>query len=183
MEPEPKTSFNIEKISPKNIDEANEMRLQSWLDTYVNEELGVTREWIEARNKDQMSDEVRRKRLERMSRPDKQAWVATDAAGKVIGVTSPYTDEDGVQHVGSLYVDKEWHGKGVAGKLMQKVIEFLDSAKPIELGVVTYNERAKAFYRKWGFVEIPGSESLFDDKIPEVKMVRPPGQELQESVS
>ncbi|MNQ66715.1 hypothetical protein D3C85_812140 [compost metagenome] len=57
---------------------------------------------------------------------------------------------------------------------MQKIIDWLDESKPIVLGVVAYNERAKAFYRKWGFVEIPGSEALFDNKIPEIMMSREP---------
>lgn len=55
---------------------------------------------------------------------------------------------------------------------MEKVIDWFDESKPIELGVAAYNERAKAFYRKWGFEEIVGSEQLFDGKIPEVKMIR-----------
>lgn len=166
-------SFVVEEITAETIDEANEMRLQSWLDTYVNDELGVTREWIEERNKDQRSDANRQRRLERLHNPTSKAWVAKDASGKVIGIASPYTDAQGVQQVGGLYVDKAWHGKGVRGQLVQRVIDFFDPSKPIELGVVVYNERAKAFYRKWGFQEVPGSEHLFDNKIPEIKMVRP----------
>lgn len=173
MEKEPKPQFTIEKISAETFDEANRMRLQSWLDTYVNDELGVTREWIEGRNIVQMTDEKRKARLERLNDPRYAGWIAKDADGKVIGVTTPYVDEEGVQHVGSLYVDKEWHGKSVGRKLMQMVVDWCDPTKSIELGVVTYNERAKAFYRKWGFEEVPGSETLFDDKVPEVKMVRP----------
>lgn len=167
-----KVPFVIERTTPETIEEATEMRLQSWLDTYVNDKFGVTRQWIEDRNKLQMSDAYRKRRLELLSNPKLQSWIAKDESGKVIGMTSPYTDTNGIQHVGALYVDKEWHGKGVSGQLMQKVIDFLDPTKPIELTVVAYNERAKAFYRKWGFQEVPGSESLFDDKIPEVKMVR-----------
>ena len=172
MEREKAPQFTIEILTAKTIDEANEMRLASWLDTYVNDELGVTREWIEARNKDQMSDEVKKRRLERLDDPNCAGWVALDVDGKVIGVTTPFVDEDGCQHVGSLYVDKDWHGKGVGGRLMQKVIDWCDPKKPIQLGVVTYNDRAKAFYRKWGFEEVPDSEILFGDKIPEVKMMR-----------
>ena len=95
-----------------------------------------------------------------------------DSTGKVIGSTTPYVDSEGRQHVGSLYVAKEWHGKGVGGALMQKVIDWSDDKKPIELGVASYNERAKAFYRKWGFVEVSDSETLFANKIPEIKMER-----------
>ncbi|MNX37461.1 Acetyltransferase (GNAT) family protein [compost metagenome] len=166
--------YIIEPISPENIDEANVMRLNSWLDTYVNEDIGITREWIIERNKIQMSDEVRQKRLEWLKNPTSTGWVAKSNDGTIIGVATPYTDDEGVQHIGSLYVDKNWHGKGVSGTLMQKIIDWLDESKPIVLGVVAYNERAKAFYRKWGFVEIPGSEALFDNKIPEIMMSREP---------
>lgn len=148
------------------------MRLQSWLDTYVNDEYKVTREWIEERNKGQMSEEVKARRLERLTNSKYAGWVALDNDGKVIGVTTLYIDDEGHQHVGSLYVQKYWHGKGVAGQLMQMVMGWLDDTKPIVLSVVSYNERAKAFYRKWGFEELSNSVSLFDDRIPEVKMVR-----------
>lgn len=166
------SEFTITKLSADTIDAGNRIRLQSWLDTYVNDELGVTRECIESRNKTQMSDEMRAKRLERFADPNTMGWVAIDKSGTVIGMTTPFIDEEGHQHVGSLYVDKAWHGKGVGSALMQKVVDWFDPNVPIELGVVTYNERAKAFYRKWGFQEVPGSETLFADKIPEVKMIR-----------
>lgn len=164
--------FTITELTADTIDAGNRMRLASWLDTYVNDELGITREWIQERNKNQMSDDIRAKRLERFGDPNCAGWVALDKDNNVIGMTTPYIDDEGRQHVGSLYVDKAWHGKGVGGALMQKVIDWCDPAKPIELGVAAYNERAKAFYRKWGFVEVPGSEQLFDNKIPEVKMIR-----------
>ena len=174
MEQKPAPNFEIQPVTPGDLDEATEMRLQSWLDSYVNDEIGVTQEWIENRNRLQMTDEKRQIRLERLTEPNTAFYIAKDFSGKIIGVTSPYTDPEGIQHVGSLYVDKQWHGKGVGSALMQKVVDYFDPAKPIELGVVIYNERAKAFYRKWGFKEVPGSESLFADKIPEIKMIRNP---------
>lgn len=172
MQSDLQSQFTIAELTADTIDEANEMRLQSWLDTYINEELGVTREWIEERNKNQMSDEIRAKRRALLDDQDRAGWVALDVEGKVIGVTTPFIDDEGIQHVGSLYVDKSWHGKGVGAALMQKVIDWFDDTKPIELGVVSYNERAKAFYRKWGFEEVSDSQALFDDTIPEVMMIR-----------
>lgn len=164
--------FTIEEMTADTVEQATVMRLQSWLDTYVNDKAGVTREWIEARNKQQLSPEKAAARKERLKNPNGARWVAVDTNGNVIGAATPYRDENGVQHVGSMYVDKNWHGKGVGGALMQKIINWADSTQPIELGVVAYNERAKAFYRKWGFEEVPRSETLFDDKIPEIKMIR-----------
>lgn len=168
METEPKPRYTIQDLSAENIDEANEMRLRSWLDTYVNDELGVSREWVQDRNSTQMSDETKKRRLERLKDPRCKGWVACDQTSRVIGITTPFVGEEGAQHVGSLYVDKDWHGSGVASQLMQKVIDWFDADKPIVLGVASYNERAKAFYRKWGFEEVPGSETLFNDKIAEI---------------
>jgi GNAT superfamily N-acetyltransferase len=169
---EEKPQFTIEEMTADTVEAATKMRLESWLDTYVNDEAGVTREWIEARNRMQFSPEKLAERKERLSNPNGARWVARDERGDVIGVTTPFRDENGVQHVGSLYVNKNWHGKGVGGALMRKVIEWSDSTQSIILGVVAYNERAKAFYRKWGFKEIPGSETVFDGKIPEIMMTR-----------
>jgi ribosomal protein S18 acetylase RimI-like enzyme len=167
-----KQSFTIERMKPEDIEAVTEMRLQSWLDTYPNEAAGVTREWIETRNELQRSPEAmerRRKQMEEFG----AGWIAQDAHGEVVGTTSPYTDQYGIQHVGLLYVAKEFHGMGVGPALMQKVIEGFDATKPIVLSVVSYNDRAKAFYKKWGFLEIEGSDALFADVIPEIDMVRP----------
>jgi GNAT superfamily N-acetyltransferase len=176
MERESQPKFTIDAMQPDEIEEATAMRLQSWLDTYVNDDVGVTREWIESRNFWQQSPERQASRRERflrgVDRGTFAAWVARDNEGRIIGSTTPSIDENGTQHVGSLYVDKKWHGTGVGAALMQKVIDWADPTKPLELGVVAYNERAKVFYKKWGFVELPDSEALFDGKIPEIKMIR-----------
>src|SRR5687768_120954 len=168
MEPE----FTISPMQKDDVEAATEMRLKSWLDTYVNVDAGVSREWIIERNKKQLSPEKIEFRKSLLDNPKVAGFVAKDQSGRVIGSATPYEDSDGVQHVGSLYVEKEWHGKGVGGALMQKIIEWSNPSKPIILGVVSYNERAKAFYRKWGFVEIKESETLFDNKLPEVMMTR-----------
>lgn len=155
-----------------DVEAVTKMRLDSWLDTYVNEKAGVSREWILERNRKQLLPERIEARRAFLDYPKMAGFIAKDYSGNVIGGATPYEDEQGVQHVGSLYVDKQWHGKGVGGRLMQEIIDWSDPTKPIELGVVTYNERARSFYRKWGFVEIPGSETLFDNTLPEIMMTR-----------
>jgi ribosomal protein S18 acetylase RimI-like enzyme len=164
--------FVISEMTVDDVQPANDVRLQSWLDTYVNDEAGISREWIENRNINQNSPERKERRMKELTDPGHAAWVAKDKTGNIIGLTTPYIDENGIQHVGRLYVNKAWHGKGVGSSLMQKVIDWSDPTKPIELEVAIYNERAKAFYQKWGFKEIRDSETLFADKIPQVKMIR-----------
>lgn len=172
MEQELQPTFTIERMQPEDVEPATRMRLQSWLATYVNDERGVTREWIEERNQEQLRPEHIQRGIERLNIPGRVCYVARSSDGEIIGSTTPYIDEEGVQYVGSLYVDERFHGKGVGQQLMQKIVEWSDPTKPIVLGVVTYNERAKAFYRKWQFEEVPDSETLFDNKIPEIKMIR-----------
>lgn len=180
IEKEPRPKFTITEMAVDDIEPATEMRLQSWLDTYVNEEAGITREWVERRNIEQLSPEKVKSRHDRFLKGKTDgtfnAWVAKDASGKIIGSTTPCVDSEGRQRVGSIYVDKDWLGEGVGGSLMQKVVDWFDSSKPIELSVVSYNERAKAFYRKWGFEEVPDSESLFEGLMPEIVMIRKGGQ-------
>lgn len=55
-----------------------------------------------------------------------------------------------------LYVVREWLGKGVGEALMRELITVARDlgAKTMWLGVWERNQRARAFYRKWGFREV-----------------------------
>ena len=54
-----------------------------------------------------------------------------------------------------FYVDKQWHGTGVARKLLDAALKEMRkrSVDQAWLGVWEHNPRAKAFYRKCGFHE------------------------------
>lgn len=60
-----------------------------------------------------------------------------------------------------FYVTKEWHGKGIAQKMMQFCLDTAraKSMKSVWLGVWEKNPRAIKFYQKFGFVE--KSEHVF----------------------
>jgi ribosomal protein S18 acetylase RimI-like enzyme len=55
-----------------------------------------------------------------------------------------------------FYVDRPWHGRGVAQALMRRVESEVArrGGRTLWLGVWEHNERAKAFYRKHGFVDV-----------------------------
>lgn len=55
-----------------------------------------------------------------------------------------------------LYVQADWHGKGVGAELMRACLEQAQTMgfETIWLGVWPQNRRADAFYRKWGFREV-----------------------------
>jgi GNAT superfamily N-acetyltransferase len=54
-----------------------------------------------------------------------------------------------------LYVDRPWHGLGVAQLLMDRVrtVARERGAKTLWLGVWEHNDRARAFYAKCGFID------------------------------
>ncbi len=55
-----------------------------------------------------------------------------------------------------FYVDAHWHGRGLAQRLMAKVLEFAVSsaADTVWLGVWEQNPRGIAFYAKCGFTPV-----------------------------
>lgn len=62
-----------------------------------------------------------------------------------------------------LYVDRGWHGRGVAQQLMDRVKAEARGrgAKTLWLGVWERNDRARAFYAKCGFVDVGEHIFLF----------------------
>jgi diamine N-acetyltransferase len=55
-----------------------------------------------------------------------------------------------------LYVNQDWHGKGVAQQLMNASIDRMlrHDSDSVWLGVWEHNPRAISFYKKFGFVDI-----------------------------
>jgi ribosomal protein S18 acetylase RimI-like enzyme len=101
-----------------------------------------------------------------------------DAAGKAIAFAQVRAGKitDGVPATGSIelwrfYVDKAWHGRGVAHALMDaaKSRARARGAVTLWLGVWERNPRAQAFYAKHGFrkvgshVFVVGSDPQTDD--------------------
>lgn len=77
-----------------------------------------------------------------------------------------------------LYVDREWHGSGVAQALMRVMLDSAarDRADRVWLGVWERNARAIAFYKRCGF-ETVGEHvfALGSDLQCDLVMVRPVG--------
>lgn len=174
-----KQEFTVTTPTLDDVESMNAMWNQSWLDTYPNEAAGVTREWVEKKigTWDSQENIAKRKQqlLDAQGNPDAMWRVAKDREGKVLGVAAPYRDEN-VQHLGAIYVDKNYHGSGVARALMKEILAWADPMRPLELEVAAYNERAKAFYRKYGFKETSGTGRMHHGVIPVIAMIRKGGE-------
>lgn len=162
-----------------------EAHLQSWLETYPNEEYGVTEEWIKDELSFLVEDGVadnghdngvpfRRKLIEGLD-SNKLYEVVKDENGKIQGFM--YVErKDGVVGLNAIYLTNALKGTGVAYKLMDRVVDFADNL-PIKLQVVAYNERAIKFYKKYGFKKGDIEKELFYGKMPVLNMRREVGNE------
>lgn len=70
-----------------------------------------------------------------------------------------------------LIVFPEFHGSGVAQKLMEAALDWFGLNTDVQLNVIHYNTRAIAFYRKCGFEDT--GKMAENRKIPRKILVRP----------
>ncbi len=150
-----------------------------WLDTYPNEEYGITREDILSKFKDDNNKEGRRKLEERKKRyADKnmRTWVA-EINNKIVGFC---ISSKGEHHnrLRAIYVLPSFQGYKIGSLLIKRMFEWLGYEKDVFLNVVVYNKKAIRFYQKHGFrltgkrvvdsaVQLPTGKVM-----PEVEMVR-----------
>ncbi|MCL2869299.1 GNAT family N-acetyltransferase [Candidatus Saccharibacteria bacterium] len=174
LEYENEPSFTIKNSTPEDVEDMERMRHESWVDTYVDDERGVTREMIDEYFTSRLSpDGIAKKKqrtAENLNNPNVLDMVAKDGDGRVVGWLAAIKDGD-KKELGAIYTDKKFHGKGIGSELMARGLKFLGDGE-IELHVVAYNERAKAFYRKYGFEEVGEPEYTRFKEMPEIKMVR-----------
>lgn len=96
------------------------------------------------------------------------AFIGARLAGYVIATRH---DENDLE-LDWLMVEPSYHGAGVGAALMQAGVEWLGERKPLWLNVISYNERAIAFYRRFGFEIDPNATT--SHAIPHRIMRRPP---------
>lgn len=114
--------------------------------------------------------------------PRRTTLVAATPAGELIGFVQLFAGEAPAAVTGPapveilrLYVDRGYHGRGVAHRLMTAAVEAAAArgAGTLWLGVWERNPRAIAFYRKWGFEDVGSHEFLLgSDRQTDRLMVR-----------
>jgi ribosomal protein S18 acetylase RimI-like enzyme len=94
------------------------------------------------------------------------------------GVTPACVTGERPIELARLYADAPWHGRGIGAALLIGCFDvaLADDRRTMWLGVWEHNDRAIAFYRKWGFVEC-GSHAFWlgSDEQTDVLMTRPLG--------
>ncbi|MCS0634976.1 GNAT family N-acetyltransferase [Streptomyces sp. LP05-1] len=80
----------------------------------------------------------------------------------------------GALELQQIYVLGEWHGRGVAAHLMEWALAtaVADQAPEIYLTVFDHNERAKRFYRRYGFAEVGHCTFTLGDRVDDDRIWR-----------
>lgn len=84
-------------------------------------------------------------------------WYATDEAGLIVGSVGLKKVTEGCGEVKKFFVHKNYRGKGIAHKLMKKMVQAAKKNKfdHLYLGTVPLLKSALNFYTKAGFENIP----------------------------
>lgn len=174
MERERKPMYEIREATIDDVEAIRTMHAQSWRDTYRNDELGVTEEWLVEETESWLTPERIEQAKEHLGKcfsDPSQLYRGVFQGGQAVGMVHVTTKRDGTKHLAALYLRQDTHGTGLAQRLMTIADTWIGDSK-VDLEVASYNERAKAFYRKCGFIEAGEESELFKGKIPVIRMVR-----------
>ena len=169
----------VEPARPDDAEAVFNVQRLTWLDTYPNDEAGITKEDIRKRIEGEHGELIPKK-IERWksgieATGEKRAIFVVRDSGKIVGFVAPGI-MDGQRRIGAIYVLPEAQGKGVGGKLLQGAVNWHGRSEDIFLHVASYNQNAIDFYMRNGFEEtgkpIKDEMAKGDEKeIPEIEMV------------
>jgi ribosomal protein S18 acetylase RimI-like enzyme len=155
--------MKIRRAIPEDAGQIQKLMKKVWLDTYPNEEFGITKASINKFVKDWDSQEqvrIMSKNIE-SKKPNNDHLVAI-VDDKI--VANMLVVNHGLRQ---LYIDPKYQYKGIGSGM-------LDKSKIDSLEVVKYNLQAVNFYKKHGFIIDQESMADFGDiKLPTYIMKRP----------
>jgi ribosomal protein S18 acetylase RimI-like enzyme len=171
-------NVEIAKASPGDAEVICDIRDRAWLEAYPNAELGITRDDIRLNAQGRGGEFVPRRiaYLKDQFGKDSSTFVAK-VDGKVVGYIDPQINERQRKRIGALYVAPEFQRMGIGSKLMQTVLNLYGRDDDIYLEVVSYNENAIRFYKRFGFEKtdavVPEEEGRpeYMKSLPEIEMV------------
>ncbi len=128
---------------------------KSWLATYPNDKYGITVDDIEHYFVDSFTEETLNKRRQAILNPDPLSKIKNFVAkdnDKVVGICRIEVLPERNQ-LKTIYLLPEYFGKGIGMKLWNEVKKYFDSKNDIYVELAEYNDGAKAFYKKLGFID------------------------------
>ena len=173
------TILSIDKNSIQQLDkyipEIVKLRRNIWINTYVNNDIGITKDKVIG-NFREFNEEVQKYKeyiykIKNFSYffvvLDNDRLIGFSIAKKIFYKKS----------IDTLFINDDYQGNGLGSKLMHKMIDMLDSSK-IYVDVISYNEKAINFYKKYNFSYLNKHRPIVLDRItprifvPQIRMRR-----------
>ena len=168
--------FTIESPAVEDALAIARAHIQSWKETYIVPESGLTEEKIDELLNHFLTDPTFRENVIKSSleNPDEVLYrVVKNVKGEIVGFLHGSKHED-YNALDGMYLLAEAKGTGTGGKLMEKFLDWIEKDKKSRLEVYTYNHSAIGFYKKYGFEETDTKLKLVRDLLPSIEMIRPP---------
>lgn len=167
------TNWTIRLTNQTDVQAVTSVLLVSWLDTYVNDSIGIDRQFIFESQIHYItynfySNDCKFEYFRNTK--DNLHLVAFDKNEIVVGFLH-CRREKGKQYFSGIYLLPEFKGTGLAQEFAKMFIDWEDRTLDTEVGVVEYNERAIRFYKKLGF-EPNGVKYNIRDMIPCIDLVK-----------
>lgn len=171
--------YTVTLACPDDAEGINQVFYQTWLATYPNSELGITKELIDMRVREWiLPDRIEKRRYLIVSPPTGETMLVAKQQRKIVGVCAVvrHSTKNRLQ---AIYVLPEFQGKGIGRSLWEEALRYLDGAHETLLSVVTYNKKTIRFYESLGFRDTgarfsdPKFELQNGIHLPEMEMMRP----------
>lgn len=165
----------VRKAEMRDSEGLKNVLTRTFLDTFPNEALGITRDDILHDLKMMASPETLSMIIaDSIKRPSERLLLVADAEGLVVGMIDCKI-KDGAGVIVGLFVQPESQGNGVGSILLDGTKEFFKGMPQVFISYESYNIKARDFYKKHGFVETGKTFSKHQVKsgayLPEVEMV------------
>jgi ribosomal protein S18 acetylase RimI-like enzyme len=148
---------------PTDAKSMNEVIKSSWYATYINPEIGVTKEDIDMiyAQSEKQQIETFRKRAE--SPKENDITLIAKESDKVVGIIRLLILDDHIR-VRTMYVHPEFTGKGIGTMLWNEAQKHFSSNKNVVAFPVEYTKSIN-WYKKIGFVKT-GEKKVDDEAMP-----------------
>ena len=140
----------------------------TWLCVYPNTEHGISKQDIQEKI-DGFELKWWKKIASSNNKTGKRVWVAK-LNNETVGFGGAMKEGE-MNRLTSIYVLPNCQRKGVGKALIEEILKFLGEEKPIVIEVVSYNDKAINFYKKFGFVKNRDITPTRHAKLPSGKMM------------
>ncbi|MGM0482899.1 MAG: GNAT family N-acetyltransferase [Patescibacteria group bacterium] len=157
-----KEEIRIDRSTPEDARGITEVFYRAWLNTYPNEEHGITVDDVEDKFKDSFTEEaiVKREEAIRNVKDNEKRFTLKDGE-RVVGAIQVVIKSDR-NVLGAIYILPEYQRTGLGLLLWEEAKKNLDPKKRTTVEVASYNTKAINFYKKLGFRET--GKVRYDDK-------------------